>query len=69
MNHYQTIGKKGGQLSRGERKGSAKLTEQSVREILTSAEPFQTLGLRYGVHPKHIASLKRREWWKHVGHL
>ena len=60
------IGRIGGMAARGERKGSAKLTEQKVREIRASDEPSRVVAAQYGIHHTHVGDIRRREVWKHV---
>ena len=64
--NYQEIGRKGGQATRGESKGTAKLTIQAVLEIRTSAEPCRTLAKRYNVHHSTISDARQGRGWKHV---
>lgn len=51
---------------KGETHGSAKLTEEQVREILASDESQYTLANRYGVAHNTIWSIKCGRTWKHL---
>lgn len=51
---------------RGERTGSAKLTEDAVRKIRLSSLPNRQLARQYGVDPAAIRAVKRRQTWRHV---
>lgn len=54
----------------GERQGSAKLTDEQVREIrslyASGSWSQQRLGLRYGIHQATVSVIVRRAGWKHV---
>lgn len=50
----------------GERNGKSKLTEEQVKEILTSKLNGAELGRKFGVITSTIAYIRRREHWKHV---
>jgi hypothetical protein len=52
--------------ARGERIASATLTEDQVREILTSSEPNRVLADRYGVTLQGVWLIRKRINWKHV---
>lgn len=52
--------------SRGEGHGNAKLTDEAVREIRASSEPYRVLAARCGVHIKTIARVRSRKIWAHV---
>ena len=60
------MGKRGRRGNRGERAGGAKLTEELVREIRSSAEPARTMAKRLGVRASTIRKIRRRERWMHV---
>ncbi len=49
---------------------NAKVTEDDVREIrrlhAEGSENFSSLSRRYGVSPRSVASVVKRETWKHV---
>lgn len=51
---------------KGERNGSAKLTESDVLQILRSSESGTRLAARYGVSNGAIYFIRRRRTWKHV---
>lgn len=55
-----------GRQAKGERQGSAKLTEADVRAIRASAETFDVLAARYSVSPATIAQAARGATWSHV---
>lgn len=55
-----------GTNARGERVGSAKLTERSVRAILTSTEMGLVLAKRYHVHKATISDIRTGKTWKHI---
>jgi len=50
----------------GETSPRAKLSEQDVRDIRTSAESGRTLAARYGVSQVSIHHIKTRVTWKHI---
>ena len=50
----------------GERHGMAKLTVSDVQRIRGSHLLNRTLGLIFGVHPKHIAHIRWRRVWRHL---
>lgn len=51
---------------RGPRNGRTKITEQVVREILASGDPYRVLADRYGISFNVVGRIKRREIWCHV---
>lgn len=53
---------------RGERNGSAKLTERDVIIIrkVPDAIPSAVLARTWGVHPNTIGKIRRRETWRHL---
>lgn len=51
---------------RGEQIGTAKLTEESVREIKASSLSLSALAEKYGVDKSNIWSIKSGKSWKHV---
>lgn len=51
---------------RGERQGSRKLCEQSVREILRSSERGVDLALRFGISQSVVSEIRSRKAWRHV---
>lgn len=55
-----------GRHSHGERHGMAKLTAEDVRRIRVSYLRPRTLGMIFGVHPKHIGHIRRRRVWRHL---
>jgi len=52
-------------LARGERQGSAKLTEANVAEIRESPETRPALARRFGVTRQRIGQIQRGQGWKH----
>jgi hypothetical protein len=52
--------------ARGERSGSARLTEADVREIRASSLTQRELGRRYGVSQVAICKIRTRRTWAHV---
>lgn len=50
----------------GERHGMAKLTAADVRRIRASHLQKRTLGMIFGVSPKHIYHIRRGRLWRHV---
>lgn len=52
--------------ARGEASGTAKLTEQQVREIRASDLLLRQLVERYGVSERTIIEVRARRTWKHV---
>lgn len=59
-------GRRGGQATRGAQKGTAKLTEDDVRLILSSPEPAKILAVRLNTSASYVRDLRNRRWWKHV---
>lgn len=55
-----------GTIARGEKRGRAKLTVATVREIRKSLESSRVLGKRYGVDNKTINGIVNRKTWRHV---
>lgn len=55
-----------GRQARGERMGSAKLTDDLVREIGASSDPVEVLCDRYGVTEMAMRAVVNGESWKHV---
>jgi hypothetical protein len=53
-------------ISRGEVHGTAKLTEQQVREIRASTGPSRTVGQKYGVSGRQVREIRARTAWTHV---
>lgn len=51
---------------RGERNGSAKLTEDQVREIRASRESLSEAAARYGVSFQLVGLIRQRKVWRHV---
>ncbi len=51
---------------KGERHGSAKLTDALVREIRASTELQRVVAARLGVAQTVISKVRRRETWSHV---
>ena len=52
--------------ARGELHGSARLTEEIVREIRASTRSQEALGREYGVSQVAISRIKLGKNWKHV---
>ena len=52
--------------ARGERQGLAKLTEEDVRAIRRSDEPYGVLAKRHGVCLSSVANVKTHRTWRHV---
>jgi len=54
--------------ARGERVPNSKLTAEQVREILSQEDsvPARVLAVRFGVQPRQIHRILRRERWKHL---
>lgn len=55
-----------GTTQRGERQHMAKLTEQAVREIRSSAEAVSILAKRFGVTHGAVSMARARKTWRHV---
>lgn len=53
-------------VNKGEAHGMAKLTEEGVRDILTSTESLGVLAARYGVSKTNVADVRKRRIWRHV---
>jgi hypothetical protein len=52
--------------ARGSEVPRAKLTEQDVREILSSDDSIEALAARYEVSPELVGMIQRGLRWKHV---
>lgn len=52
--------------TRGETKGTAKLTTSDVIAIRMSIESAPIVAERFGVGERHIRAIRARTWWKHV---
>jgi hypothetical protein len=55
-----------GTQTRGERHGTARLTEAAVRAIRASASTNTDLGARFGVNPETIRQVRLGNTWRHV---
>lgn len=55
-----------GRQARGERNGHAKLTEEDVRAIRASSEPYRVLARRYGVCLATLSMVKTGKNWRHI---
>lgn len=55
-----------GRQARGERAGSAKLSESQVREILLSQDATKTLARRFNLAPATIRSIRDGRTWRHI---
>jgi hypothetical protein len=55
-----------GRQARGSVNGRAKLTEESVREILAVPTQGRVLAKRFGVTPQCISRVRRGHAWAHV---
>ncbi len=57
-------------VARGERQGSAKLTEDQVRTIRQEWKPYvvtmEQLAKRFGVKKRTVKHVLKRESWRHV---
>jgi hypothetical protein len=62
MRHASTHGN----IARGERSPSARLTAEKVRAIRASGESMEKLAARFGVGLTTIFNVKRRRTWAHV---
>lgn len=51
---------------KGEKHGSAKITEKDVRDIRASRKRNCDLAPQYGLTPEAISSIRRRVTWRHV---
>ena len=52
--------------ARGERSGTAKLTEDEVRAIRASKDTNRDLAEAYGIAPAYVWQVRNRKTWKHV---
>lgn len=59
-------GRKGGMAAYGQRKASAKLTDDLVRMIRTSAEPCSHLARTLGVGETTVQYARLGKTWRHV---
>jgi hypothetical protein len=50
----------------GERHGQSKLTEEMVRTIRASSDGAREIAARYGINPKTVWKIRRRESWRHI---
>jgi hypothetical protein len=55
-----------GRSRKGEKHGRAKLTEETVRAILASAETDKALAAKFGVTSTNIIAIRQRTTWKHL---
>jgi hypothetical protein len=55
-----------GTSNRGERCGTAKLTDEQAREIIQSTDRGCDLARRYGVAQQTICAIRKRRKWQHV---
>ena len=67
---HVAISSRNGQVPHGERHGSARLTEDAVRDIRRRFKPYKVtrdqLAREYGVSGTTIQSVVERRTWKHV---
>lgn len=52
--------------ARGSRHGSAKLTEQEVRDIRAMSAPQRAIAAFYGMSQSTVSEIKRGELWSHI---
>ena len=52
--------------NQGERHGSAKLTEDVVREIRASPETNAAIARRLGIAPSNVSNIRLRKGWAHI---
>jgi transcriptional regulator with XRE-family HTH domain len=55
-----------GRAPRGSRSAHAKLNEDQVREILSSAESYKDVAKRYGIAEATVSHIRAGFSWKHV---
>ena len=55
-----------GEVAKGERHGMAKLTEDTVRAILSDARYHHLIAAEHGVSRSMISMIKRGEHWRHL---
>lgn len=55
-----------GTQARGERQGSAKLTEAAVRLILSDSRSLQDIAAEYGISKGHVSALRNGHSWSHL---
>jgi hypothetical protein len=55
-----------GRNSKGERKGSAKLTPAAIREIRALDSPQSLIAERYGVTQATVSMIKNKITWRHI---
>jgi len=55
-----------GTSNRGERCGSAKLTEVDVLAIREDRSGQKEIAKKYGISPASVGMIKRRQRWAHV---
>jgi hypothetical protein len=60
------VGESWAHLPLGEKTANAVLTKEQVLAIRDSDEPYKVLSEEYGVGPRQIGRVKRREAWAHV---
>lgn len=51
---------------RGEKHGSAKLTERQVLAIRAAMGPQKVIAARYGINQSGVSDIKRRKLWAHI---
>jgi hypothetical protein len=55
-----------GRAPRGEKSGSAKLTEESVRHIRNDKRRYHVIAAEFGISQTTISEIKSRKVWAHV---
>lgn len=53
-------------VSKGEKHGCSKLTEQQVREIRASVGPSRIIGEQYGISGRQVREIRTRTAWAHI---
>jgi hypothetical protein len=55
-----------GRSARGERNGSAMLTNEQVLAIISDPRPYAVVVAEHGIHPYHVHRIRRGERWGHL---
>lgn len=55
-----------GRTAKGERQGSAKLSEQSAREIRASTDKLAVIAQRYGISQSTASQIRNGHRWRHI---
>lgn len=63
---YQAAGRKGGLATRGESKGTAKITADTVLAIREAEGTSLSIAQRYNLSRGYVSALRRKKAWAHL---